>query len=698
MRLAWAWAAAMAAPLLFATLLAAAAVQPGPGEVRLAEDPTGDEGVSLADQGTPASRWAASDLVSLDLSEDARGYRFVLGVRALGTENAPIVDGVSYDTYFTSKGKPYAIAIFYSGETGQAFAYLTEPDPDFGGLYAGSEELAVTTDADAATFTVTVPHDLLIGPDGAPLLKGDLLQGFYSEATTLGGVLVAGLTEGTARIEDRMPDAGASSVVWTVKTGPELHGTVRSYSPSPVRVSNGEATTFLFEVTIANLADRLDTFELSASRLPPNWVVTFPQEEVRVDASSEHTVPVLVTVPFAHIHGVFSTFNVTVQSRSDPLTYGDVRLGVRYTAVPQPAGHHDTLYLHDMGNGRLFVNTLETADIPAEEATGLPGTSTCSFSSLNGSGRGQIVPLVPGFDLGLDMDMTRQGSAKVVIHSEVPVVDGYSAGGHVVVWYGNDRVSACASGTPEQAVAVLERSAPFSVDAGGETVLDLVITPLPYGDRLEHADDIHFALVLALYEEGPAHVPICCIGSEYPSYVEGSTFQLPLNEYHDPVDTYFSTLSGIDLVAVTPQQRLVNPGETVIFQLEAHNLGDQASTFQLELTGSRVEWARVLGDLRFGLGGGGSRTLAVAVTPPMEAGDGDIVDITLHAVSSADSNVRSLVRLLATVDTDADHPDQSAEVDAISNSLQGKESPGLSSVLLLGALALGAAGQRRRRI
>lgn len=692
MRLSWALAG-----LLTMTLVAGAAVAvPPPADgVRISEDATGDEGVAVAGQQTPVSRWAGSDLVSLDLSEDGLGYHFVLGVRALGSENAPIVDGISLDTYFDAKGKPYAVLVFYDGETGQAYAYLAEPDPDFPQFYNGVGELGVSVDADAGTFSMTVPHELLIGPDGAQLLKGDVLQGFWTQTTTIGGGLVTALSEGNARVEDRMPDADLSPVAWTVRTGPEQHGTVRPYSPAPVRVSNGEATTFLFEVVVANLADHLDTFELSAARTPANWVLTFPQEQVRVEANGQQTVPVLVTVPFSHIHGVFTAFNVTVQSRSDPLTYGDVRLGVRYTAVPQPAGHHDTLYLHS--NPQLFVNTLETSEIPEDEAVGLPGSSSCSYGSSTGSGRGQLVPLVPAFDLGLDMDMARTGLGRIVLESDVPVVDGYSVGGYVVVWYGQDGVSACASSAPEQAVATLERSEPFSIDAGQQVTVDVVIKPLPYGDRLEHAEDIHFALILALFEEGPAHVPICCLGSDAPRFVEGSTFQLPLNEYHDPVDTYFSTLSGIDLVAVSEQQRFVNPGESAVFELEAQNLGDTAASFDLELTGSRLEWAALLGDLRIDLGAGESRALAVAVSVPAGASDDEVADVTLHAVRHDDTNVRSLVRLLATVDTDEDHADQAGEVAGLDESLQGKESPGLAPLAATTVLALTALAVRRRR-
>ena len=72
-------------------------------------------------------------------------------------------------------------------------------------------------------------------------------------------------------------------------------------------------------------------------------------------------------------------------------------------------------------------------------------------------------------------------------------------------------------------------------------------------------------------------------------------------------------------------------------------------------------------------------TLAVAVTPPADANTGETIDLTLHAVKADDDNVRSLIRLLATVDDSQDHPDESSQVDDIDKSLRDKDAPALPS-------------------
>jgi hypothetical protein len=67
----------------------------------------------------------------------------------------------------------------------------------------------------------------------------------------------------------------------------------------------------------------------------------------------------------------------------------------------------------------------------------------------------------------------------------------------------------------------------------------------------------------------------------------------------------------------------------------------------------------------------------------------------LHAVKTDDPNVRSLIRLLATVDTSQDHPDEADQVEGLSDSLTGKDAPALPWVGTLAALAFIAIRRRR---
>jgi hypothetical protein len=328
-----------------------------------------------------------------------------------------------------------------------------------------------------------------------------------------------------------------------------------------------------------------------------------------------------VTVPFNHDHGTFHPFRVTATSRSDPLAVGAVELGVRYTRVPQPAGHHDTVWLHAQGSS-FYINALEEEEIPADEDTGAGLGGGCSFSGGSVSGSSTLVSLVPGLQIGLDAAMERTGMAHITVRSDVPVAGGYSIGGYFIVWKGDEYPETCVYEAPESAVMEIERSPPLTMDADTPVAVDLPIRPLPFGDRVEYDPSQKFGLVLVVYEEASA---VCCInlGVGEVQFVPGSSFQLPLDEYHDPVDEYFSTLSGIDLLATTSQQRDVNPGETVVFRIEAQNLGTKAASFDLQLTGLHTEWAQVLGDPRISIPAGAIRELAVAVVVPEGASVGE---------------------------------------------------------------------------
>jgi hypothetical protein len=680
--------------LLAAAVLPSASAQadPAPGYTRLLTDPPGDHEAS--GQGPLNARFAGTDLLALDVNETGQSYVFVLDVGSLEGQDTEL-EYIGYEAYFEAKGSAYGIEVGFYGSDGEVYAALMQRENGTR-FYRYVDSLPVMVDRAASVFTVTVPSMWIAAPDGSPLLRGEALTGFYAQSINTYGQIARTLTQGAASIQDRMPDTEVGTVAFPVRGSGQQAGTVVATSPQPVRVSNGEATTILFQAEVKNAAERPDTIELANGPLPAGWVVTFPQKTVRLEAGESIDVPILVTIPFSHEHGVLATFDVHFESRSDPLSHATLQYGVRYTKVPQPAGHHDTVWLHEL-DGNFFINAQEEEEVPPDEAGGSGFGGGCSFSSGGGeSGSSEMIMLVPDLDLGIDVDMAGKGLATLNIHSETPVLGSTSVGGYFVVWYGNDRPSSCLFETPPQAIAMIQRSEPLTLDADETVTIELEILPLAYGDFLPYGPDIQMALLFAFFhEDGGASQPICCFDVSNPTLVAGSSFKLPLKEYHDPVDDYFSTLSGIDLYANGDQQRLVNPGKTAVFRLTAENVGTQAGTFGLELTGSNAEWARLLGDTSVQLAGGEKRELAVAISPPDGAFDGDLADVTLHAVNKGDDNVRSLIRLLAEVDTDGDHPDDEALADELDGTLRGKDSPGLA--LPAGLLALAASGLGRRR-
>lgn len=690
-------------PMLAVTGPASAQATPpvpeGPTTLIVLEDAAGDNSVRPADQPTPVAPWPHSDLVSLTVSEQPRDFTFVLKVAGLGDQDEPLADTAAYWMEFTAGGAAYRARAVYQPDNGGTAAFLQSRDGDRD-FYRGSEPLNASVDVAAATVTVGIPRSLVPNLDGAPLLKGEVLDGFAVTAATVGDNLVRGLSYGTTTTGDAMPDSGTGTIKWVVRHGGSQAGTVFAAIKQPVRVSNGEATTFLYEVTVHNRATRPDTIEVRANTTPPLWTLTFPQKEVRIDAEGKAEVPVLVTVPFNHVHGRYESANLTFQSRSDPLSRGSAEIGIRYTKVPQPAGHHNMLYWHS-GNGAPFVNTLDNDTIPGDEQQSTPSSWTCSFSGGGASGQGRNVPLVPDLDLGIDVDLEAVGEATVTVQSSAPSPGLHSIGGFVVVWYGDQMPSSCAHEPPEEAVMVIERSAPLELEANTPLQVKLPITPLAYGDRLEHEGDIHMGLVWVVFND--VETPFTGLGgltgltgvSTSPVILDGSVFRLPLSEYHDKVNQYFAALSGVELYTTGEQQLQVNPGKTAIFEVNAEMVGEQGADFALELAGLNTEWARIVGATTISLGPRETKTITVAVTPPATASPLTVADLTLHAVKQGDDNVRSLIRLLATVTTEADVPDQASRVADLDG--QQKSSPGPAALMVGGALLLAMVVRRSRR-
>ncbi|MES2154658.1 MAG: hypothetical protein V4510_05925 [bacterium] len=683
--------AAVAIVLLFAmpvTGRAADAPAAPPGALRVLSDNAGDHVMHAAGQPTPVSRWDAADLLSLDVSEQAKTFTVVLGVKALADSTEPIVDNAYYTVDFTARGSFYRIHAAYNADSGTSYGYLQQKDPTYG-YYTGSEGLPAIASPTNNTITFLVDRHLLVGVDGAPLLRGDTLSEFAGTGRTTGDDFANAFSGGTVSGLDLMPDNGVGTTPWVVLFGGSETGTVLAKIADPVRISNGEATTFLYEVKVRNKADHPDTIEVRTNSTPPNWTLTFPQKEVRLGDGEETTVPVLVTVPFQHIHGAYYSVNVTFQSRSDPLSHANIELGVRYTKVPQPAGHHNKVYWHT-GSGAPFINTLETAEVPPDEKTSPPSSYTCGFSGGSASGEGQMVPLVPDLGIGVDVDMKGNGTAIVNLMSSTPSPGLYSVGGYFVVWYGDEAPSSCVYEAPKEAIAAMQRSAPLQMQANTPLQVTLPVRPLAYGDRLEYRPGIHMALIIAFYEE--VSPPFFGNGLlSPPTVADGTLFQLPLAEYHDKVNQYFAALSGVDLYATGGQQQLVNPGKTALFEVTAEMAGKDGADFNVELAGTNVEWAHIVGDTTLHLSAGDKHVIAVAVTAPADAKVGSVADLTLNAVKSDDANVRSLIRLLATVDNAAVVPDQATRVSDLEGSANAKHTPDggwLVAVALAGAVVL----------
>lgn len=673
--------------------------QPSPGTPVTLQDGAGD--VTFTFQGQPApvagtTLYPGADLVSLSMREDRGSIAVTLGVAKLPSSQDPGMDGTVYDVFFTHNGREFRLEIRFVlpitvPQPSAQLAFRDAPSGEFDGLWATRDLLI---DAAANTVTVDVPRELLADADGAAPYPGRALEGIsVLSRSAFGGSgvqIIVPLADGY-EVSDAMPDDPAMAATLPIALGVQQTGTARLASVTPFRASNGEATTFIYNVSVVNLAAENDSFELSATGVPAGFTLVLPVPFVFVEAGSAAEVPVLLTMPFGHQHGDLASFVLEAQSLSDPGSVGRIEMGVRFLAVPQPAGHHDTVYLHsgpgNQGFGPLFqseqgyMNTLEVD--PNDLGVNLYNTGW----SQSGAGEWSAwwtFPLSPSLEMGLDIDGGKVGHIKVPIGTTVPALQARMQaslevftpdGGFGGFFFGDG-----------EALATMEETAPIDI-TGGPVLFEGDL--LPMGDQripFEAGNDL--MLTVQLTWVGPNGIGAA---DETPYVAPGGSAVLPLREWHDAVDAVLSTVGGPAMAALGPQERLVNPGEAVVFPVSITNPLDEGLSLVFEVTGSNREWV-TLPSASLRAGPKETLTTSVVVRAPPSAVDQERADLVLMAYSEDRPEARGLLRLVAQVDTDEDQADDTA----VAEGLAKKGTPAPGALPVLGLLALVALALRRR--
>ncbi|MES2155002.1 MAG: hypothetical protein V4510_07690 [bacterium] len=718
--------------------------------------------VDVCENGTcqkaPDGRWDPTDLKSLDVKETTDSFTFILGVKNLSPQptELPGTESGQYGIYFQNYDRQFRLIVNRQHFAGtNYFGQLQAFDPGRNGYFtitSDPAELVFSEDLTANTVSATVAHrDLLADGNGGAPHPDVPFTGFHvtSKAINAQIGLGRGPTGGgkapTPTASDAMPDNGNSTVnegKLPIHFGVAQSGHARLRSAIPTRASNGEATTIVFQVQATNLAKSEDRFNLVTVGVPNVWQVKLPAAQLTIPGNGTLLFPILVTTPFAHAHGAFLNFVVELQSVSDPGSVGRVQLGVRYVNPPQPAGHHNQIWLHstaastdptatvieslfpgDTGlEGYVYMNALDPEHEPNDKKTLIPATLDCEeTAATNTCGGANLavtdlpkvhyawdVPLEPALDMGLDFDTKGNGMlggpAEISVHikNALPMNGAVFSG--KLVYYGappkGQGVNIDSPSANATVVATLEATTPVDVSAQNpDKEFKTVVHARPGGEFIPFQKGASLVLFLTLNftRADPFFGP-----KDSPVLLPGGTFTLPLVEYHDPVQDIF--LSTVELVATSEPNRFVNPGKTVLFNVTLTNHGDKQDTFLVEMTGTHAvgtadSWSRlIMQNPQVTIPAGGSVFLAVAVKAPDTAARPDAADLVLTATSQSDFNQRSLLHLYAVIDTDhpyLDEADQASALDAAAGN-SGK-TPGFELVALVAALGAAVLLLRRRQ-
>lgn len=705
--------------LALAVLLAPVVAAQEPVTTHIADDLLGDVKVEAQGQAAspPADAFAAADLKSLDVTETPDEFVVTLAVATLQPQaEAPFQGSTQYFVHLDHNGNVYRVRIARSvfGATFYS-ARLDGFDPGRGGYFV-IMPLEVQADPATATLVVPVPRHALVDPDGAAPHPEVPLTGFRASSAGLsssafrprgGGVAV------TVAARDAMPDSGNATAQVEVSFGARQSGTARLSSDTPTRASNGEATTFVFQVQARNLGTGEDTYTLSTTAIPNGWQVQLPATQITVPGNGSVALPIIVATPFTHTHGSFQNFLLQMRSVNDPASIGQVQLGVRYSQPPQPAGHHATVWLHSAAVGddpvaqALFTTFGFSADVymnadeqdPTDQKVEVVAENMGTDATASPPRQRYLweVPLSPGLEMGLDFDTAGKGALVLNLRAPAPVTDAVVSG--ALVHYGAPNATSGLDEGPMTVLADLVPTAPRTIDSAAVQV-PVEVVPRPAADFVPFQKGA--SLVLWLNLTTTRLSPPFATGNSDPVLAPGSALSLPLVEYHDPVDDIF--VSEVELVVDSVQDRFASPGQKVLYNLTLHNRGARDGSFLIEMGGLNSGWARLLPSQPVvAVAGGASHRFHVVVEVP---GDVEVTaradapktaaDVVISATNQDDFNQRSLARLYTTVD-DGPFADDSALIAELEKTVGNQApTPGVEAALLLGAVAVLALARRRR--
>ncbi|MCA1811840.1 MAG: hypothetical protein LC623_07520 [Halobacteriales archaeon] len=722
-------------PLMVAALLlplaAPAQGQAGTGAaepVRILDDKEGDVKLTVAGQPEdPNGRWAAADLKALDVLEGPEEFTFTLQVRDLkASPEAPVVESTTYRVSFLHKDRTFTLFLFRSVFQAASYgAYLQSYDAATGRFDQVSPFLPVQVDAGAGAMVVTVGRDLLLDRQGNAPHPEVPFTGWHAAVTTNFNVFGsrpicpagnACVPAAGGRVEDAMPDQGNGTVDLLLRYGIVQTGRARLLSETPTRASNGEATTIVYQVRGLSRLEGNQSFTLNTAGLPPGWSVKLPAERITVPGNGSVLFPVILTVPFTHTHGTYQKFLLEMKSVRDPGSVGRIQLGIRFVQPPQPAGHHNVLWLHSEAftndQAAVAANTLFGGSVAGLTMNAAPPEEDPFDAKIEvqgqPSGQGAVppvstyrwtIPLAPALELGLDFH-AGAGNVTFPVRTALPM-PGTMLGGRLVYVppQPDDGPRSFQFLEPEGLVlADVVPDAAVDVPANSQgNLLHARIVPTPETGYIPYVKGAGLRLELEVSYTGADGIGFG--PNNGPVAQPGGILDLPLNEYHDKVAQVFASNTTLALEARSAQDRTTNPGKMVLYNLTLSNRADVPVAVNLELTGTHLLWVSILEPLGVPVHLEPNQTVdvRVAVKVPLEADKGDTADLVLAATSASDLNVRSLARLYTTVDTGKEYPDDAPLISGIEGSHTKKGSPGLGLPLLaLGLLAALAVARRRR--
>lgn len=651
------------------------------------------------------------DLRSLTIQEEVDAFTFTVKMQDLKADaESTSEDGTLVDIQFVHEGRTFRILAFHQlpavqGFLGAALLYRDGDSGDWNQLWW--REGGAVRDVAADTYSVAVGRNDLADAMGASpypeRVFADLRVQSMNLASQFDFNFMGNSQQAPVRIMDDMPDAGGQAATYPVQLGLVQQGDARLASDEPFRASNGEATTFLYQARGINVGETAGRFDLRATSVPAGWSVVLPVPTLEIEPDASVDFPVMVTMPFSHTHGKSESFVLEMVKTGDPTSVGRLAMGVQFLTIPQPAGHHNMLYFHSRsydafgdafgtvftGNdGIAFMNTVESMDGDAGLALTPQGSSWNMQGDQPQAEYSWCIALDPALQMGLDFDRSGKGHLRVPIQTTAPLNGATLYATLQVVPADTGRFGCFRN--ESTVLGYLNGTTPVDIGASSQGILEGDLDIMPEADVIPYAKGQNLFLYVEVRGVG---APNFFAAPATPRLMPGGQLELPLLEYHDDVEGVLTTLTETSITPLGPQDRLANPGATILFPLSVANQGDNAVIVAFNATGQNSAWATLPAGGAIEVPAHGTARADIVVKVPMTAKQGDVADIVVQAYDQANRTGRGLVRLLVTVETGQTLPDDSAlmpQADPV------KESPAWAPLSVVVALVAIAALLRRK--
>ncbi len=699
------------------------------------DDAVGDQRIGYIthyENGEPQWQWIDADdqgwyqnvdVQKVDITETEEDLVFTMRIGSMdvdqppGAEAGPAFEEFAHIIAFTLGGEEHHVGfvedIFF--DTGIVLAPLSKIDFSIlGTLYFPRifQSSPADTLADGAGWTASLPKSLFRTADLIPLREGMVLEdirvGALENEFTFSGTTAGcpnaqtdppGLPFGGGwcywTVEDLSPDPAG---LYEVELTPPGVGHLFLRMEAPIRLSNGLATTYLFEARLHNLEPIEDKVRLQVSDVPDGWEVRLPSTAT-FTGEAEQTIPIAVTVPFSHQHGASHFMELTAISTTDPTIVLEDGFGVIFADPPQPAGHHDTLWFHgedpcgeqfNGGRGCPYV-FMNAAKDPGDRrffdsrVVDEYWQSTRFYEPLDPSQAEEparidwVVDMSPSLGIGLDFDTSKPARFEVGLKFENDFQADLDAA-LVLYDFVDDRMTRLAEGSTEAAFT-----------AGTGSIVEFELDVLPDADLLPFQPGR--TLVLFVNATDTSGLPWYVQRTDAAMLLDDTELQLPLIDYHEEVDLSGLSFADLQIKRLNHTFKGVNPGNTTLFGFQVDNLGQAKATLDWQIVGSDpfTSWATIQPVVTH-VGAGKNGTVVVSVKAPADAVEGDAAELLLVGTSREDPDVQLFGRMTAYVVEDDEIPDESVHVqelveEAEKQNKASKKSP-LPLVLVLAALLL----------